>query len=69
MDWARKIGAATVCIDYLKSVGGRSSVMMTEVTKGETQVKKSLERFQSCVKINWVIAVILLGLAYVLKLS
>ena len=31
MDWARKIiGVATVCIDYLKSVGSRSSAMLTE---------------------------------------
>ena len=41
----QKLGLPTVFIDYPKSVESRSSAMLSEVTKRETQVKKLLERF------------------------
>ena len=45
MDWVKKVGMATVCIDYLKAMGNHGGVMLTVSSEIAAPVEKLLQRF------------------------
>ena len=45
MDWVKKVGMATVCIDYLKAMENHGGVMLTESSEIAAPVEKLLQQF------------------------
>ena len=45
MDWVKKVGMVTVCIDYLKAMGNHGGVMLTESSEIAAAAEKLLQQF------------------------
>ena len=45
MDWVKKVGSATVCVDYLKVMGNHGGVMLTESSEIAAPMEKLLQQF------------------------
>ena len=49
MDWVKKVGMATMCIDYLKAMGNHGGVMLTESSEIAAPVEKLLQQFSEVI--------------------